>query len=53
MTHVLIVEYHEENRNLLKMLLKVNGYRVTVAGAGLECWTPRGLIRPIPSSPAS
>jgi PAS domain S-box-containing protein len=36
MTHVLIVEDHEENRNLLKLLLEVNGYRVTVAGDGLE-----------------
>jgi len=36
MTHVLIVEDHEENRNLLKLLLEVNGYRVTAAGDGLE-----------------
>jgi len=36
MTHVLIVEDHAENRNLLKLLLEVNGYRVTVAGDGLE-----------------
>jgi len=34
MTHVSIVEGHEENRNLLKMLVKVNGYQVTVAGGG-------------------
>ena len=34
MDHVLIVEDHEENRNLLKMLLEVNGYRVTAAGDG-------------------
>jgi response regulator RpfG family c-di-GMP phosphodiesterase len=33
---VLIVEDHEENRNLLKMLLQANGYRVTGAGDGLE-----------------
>ena len=36
MTHVLIVEDHEENRSLLKLLLEVNGYRVTAAGDGLE-----------------
>jgi len=36
MTHVLIVEDHAENRNLLKLLLEVNGYRVTAAGDGLE-----------------
>jgi response regulator RpfG family c-di-GMP phosphodiesterase len=36
MTHVLIVEDNEENRNLLKMLLEANGYRVTAAGDGLE-----------------
>ena len=36
MSHVLIVEDHEENRNLLKLLLEINGYRVTTAGDGLE-----------------
>jgi PAS domain S-box-containing protein len=36
MTHVLIVEDQAENRNLLKMLLEANGYRVTAAGDGLE-----------------
>ena len=36
MTHVLIVEDHEENRNLLKMLLEANAYRVTATGDGLE-----------------
>ncbi|MBE0627107.1 MAG: response regulator [Burkholderiales bacterium] len=36
MDHVMIVEDHEENRNLLKILLEVNGYRVTDAGDGVE-----------------
>ncbi|MBI5911538.1 MAG: PAS domain S-box protein [Betaproteobacteria bacterium] len=36
MTQVLIVEDHEENRTLLKMLLEANGYRVTAAGDGVE-----------------
>jgi PAS domain S-box-containing protein len=36
MNHVMIVEDHEENRNLLKMLLEANAYRVTAAGDGLE-----------------
>ena len=36
MSHVLIVEDHEENRNLLKILLEANSYRVTGAGDGLE-----------------
>ena len=36
MDHVLIVEDHEENRNLLKLLLEMNGYRVTAAGNGIE-----------------
>jgi diguanylate cyclase (GGDEF)-like protein/PAS domain S-box-containing protein len=36
MDHVLIVEDHEENRNLFKILLEANGYRVTAAGDGLE-----------------
>ncbi len=34
--HVLIVEDHEENRDLLKLLLQANGYRVTAAGDGIE-----------------
>ena len=36
MDHVLIVEDHEENRNLLRMLLEVNRYRVTTAADGME-----------------
>jgi PAS domain S-box-containing protein len=36
MPHVLIVEDYEENRNLLKLLLEVNGYRVTTAGDGMQ-----------------
>ena len=36
MSHVLIVEDHEGNRALLKILLEANGYRVTAAGDGLE-----------------
>jgi PAS domain S-box-containing protein len=36
MTHVLIVEDDEENRNLLRMLLEANAYKVTVACDGLE-----------------
>jgi len=36
MSHVLIVEDHGENRTLLRMLLEANGYRVTVAGDGME-----------------
>lgn len=36
MSHVLIVEDHQENRNLLKFLLEANGYRVTGAGDGVE-----------------
>jgi PAS domain S-box-containing protein len=46
MTHVLIVEDHEENRNLLKMLLEVNAYRVTVAGDGLEALAAARRDRP-------
>jgi PAS domain S-box-containing protein len=34
--HVLIVEDHEENRNLLKLLLEVNGYKVSAAANGVE-----------------
>ncbi len=46
MTHVLIVEDHEENRNLFRMLLEANGYRVTVAGDGLEALTAARRDRP-------
>jgi PAS domain S-box-containing protein len=46
MAHVLIVEDYEENRTLLKMLLEVNGYRVTVAGDGLEALTAARNERP-------
>ncbi len=46
MTHVLIVEDHEENRTLLKMLLEANGYRVTVAGDGLEALAAARRDRP-------
>jgi len=46
MTHVLIVEDHEENRNLLKLLLELNGYRVTVAGDGLEALEAARRERP-------
>ena len=46
MDHVLIVEDHEENRSLLKMLLEVNGYRVTVAGDGLEALAAARRHRP-------
>ena len=46
MDHVLIVEDHEENRNLLKMLLEVNGYRVTAAGDGLEALAAARRDRP-------
>ncbi|MFS8085470.1 MAG: response regulator [Acidobacteriota bacterium] len=34
-TRILIVDAHEENRALLKMLLEANGYGVTVAGDGI------------------
>ena len=46
MIHVLIVEDHEENRNLLKMLLQANGYRVTAAGDGLEALAAARRDRP-------
>lgn len=46
MDHVLIVEDNEENRTLLKILLEVNGYRVTVAGDGLEALAAAQRDRP-------
>jgi PAS domain S-box-containing protein len=46
MTHVLIVEDHEENRNLFKMLLQANGFRVTVAGDGMEALAAARLDPP-------
>ena len=46
MDHVLIVEDHEENRNLLKLLLEANGYRVTAAGDGLEALAAARRDRP-------
>lgn len=46
MDHVLIVEDNEENRTLLKMLLEINGYRVTVAGDGLEALAAAERDRP-------
>ena len=45
-THLLIVEDHEENRNLLKVLLEANGYRVTAAGDGLEALAAARRDRP-------
>jgi CheY-like chemotaxis protein len=36
MFHVLIAEDDEESRDLLRMLLVRNGYRVTATGDGLE-----------------
>ena len=46
MDHVLIVEDHEENRDLLKMLLMANGYRVTAASDGLEALAAARRDRP-------
>lgn len=46
MTHVLIVEDHEENRTLLKILLEANGYRVTATGDGLEALAAARRDRP-------
>jgi CheY-like chemotaxis protein len=46
MTHILIVEDHEADRQLLKMLLEFNGYRVTVAGDGVEALATARNDRP-------
>jgi CheY-like chemotaxis protein len=46
MTHVLIVDDREADRNLLKMLLERNGYRVTVAGDGVQALAAARRDRP-------
>jgi len=46
MTHVLIVENSEEDRQLLKMLLEFNGYRVTTVGDGVEALAAAQSDRP-------
>lgn len=54
MTHVLVVEDHEGNRNLLGTLLEANGYRVTAAGDSLEalaaarCVPPDAIVSDVP-----
>ncbi len=40
MPYVLIVEDRGGSRNLPKVLITVNGYRVTIAGDGLEALDP-------------
>ena len=46
MTHILIVDDSEPDRDLLKMLLEFNGYRVTVAGNGVEALAAARSCRP-------
>ena len=46
MTHVLIVDDREADRKLLKMVLERNGYRVTVAGDGVEALAAARHDRP-------
>ena len=46
MTHILIVDDSEPDRGLLKMLLERNGYRVTVAGNGVEALAAARSCRP-------
>jgi len=46
MTHILIVEDRELDRQLLTMLLELNGYRVTVAGDGVEALAAARSDRP-------
>ena len=46
MTHILIADDSEPDRELLKMLLELNGYRVTVAGNGVEALAAARSCRP-------
>ncbi|MCX7140009.1 MAG: response regulator [Proteobacteria bacterium] len=46
MTHILIVEDHELDRQSLKMLLELNSYRVTAAGDGVEALAAARSDRP-------
>lgn len=46
MTHILIVDDSEPDRQLLKVLLELNGYRVTVAGNGVEALAAARSCRP-------
>ena len=46
MAHVLIVDDREADRKLLKMLLELNGYRVTAASDGVEALAAARSDRP-------
>jgi CheY-like chemotaxis protein len=46
MSHVLIVDDREADRKLLQMLLERNGYRVTVAGDGVQALAAARRDRP-------
>jgi CheY-like chemotaxis protein len=45
-THILVVDDNEPDRELLKMVLQFNGYRVTVAGNGVEALAAARSDRP-------
>jgi CheY-like chemotaxis protein len=45
-THILIVDDSEPDRQLLKTLLEFNGYRVTVAGNGVDALAAARRDRP-------
>jgi CheY-like chemotaxis protein len=46
MIHILVVDDHEEDRELLRILLELNGFRVTVAGDGVEALAAARNDRP-------
>jgi len=46
MTHILIVDDNETDCRLLKMVLEFNGYRVTIAGDGVEALAAARSCRP-------